>query len=113
MDTSPELLLEEALYFQTLIGVMRWMVELGSVNIAVKVSQLALFLVMLRRGHFINALHIMSCLRFKHNSLLALDPSYTCVNQDKFKCDEKWNAFYCDVKEAAPPMERRLLFVCL
>ena len=40
MNTSLELLLEEASCFQTFIGVMRWMVELGRVDIAVEGSQL-------------------------------------------------------------------------
>ncbi len=44
MDTTPVLDPDEASYFQTIIGVMRWMVELGRVDIAVKVLQLPLFL---------------------------------------------------------------------
>ena len=48
MDTSPELLPEEVSYYQTSIGVMRWMVELGRVDIAVEVSQLLSFLIMPR-----------------------------------------------------------------
>ena len=61
MDTSPEMSPEEASYFRTPIGVMRWMVELGRVDIAVEVSQLSLFLAMPRQGHFINV-YIISCL---------------------------------------------------
>ena len=35
MDVSRELNPDEASYFQTIIGVMRWMVELGRVDIGV------------------------------------------------------------------------------
>ena len=37
MDLSPLLLPDEASYFQNIIVVMRWMVELGRIDIAVKV----------------------------------------------------------------------------
>ena len=60
MDVSPLLLPDEAYYFQTIIGVMRWMVELGRIDIAVEVSQLSSFLAMPRQGHLVNAMYIMS-----------------------------------------------------
>ena len=76
MDVSPLLSPDEASYFQTIIGVMRWMVELGRIEIAVEVSQLSSFLAIPRQGHLVNALHIMSYLKIKHNYRLVLDPSY-------------------------------------
>ena len=56
-----------------------------------------------RRGHFENALHIMAYLKVKHNSMLALDPTYPHVNIDKFNTNVEWRAFYGDVEEAVPP----------
>jgi len=44
MDDSEECNPEEASYFQSLIGVMRWMVELGRVDIHTEVSILSSFL---------------------------------------------------------------------
>ena len=44
MDVSPLLSPDEESYFQTIIGVMRWMVELGRIDIAVEVSQISSFL---------------------------------------------------------------------
>ena len=85
MDVSPLLLPEEAFYFQTIIGVMRWMVELGRIYIAVKVSQLSSLLATPRQGHLVNALHIMYYLKIKHNSRLVLDPSYPGINMSEFK----------------------------
>ena len=63
IDISRMLTPDEASYFQTIIGVMRWMVELGRIDIATEVSQLSSFLAMPREGHLINALHIMSHLK--------------------------------------------------
>ena len=56
MDVSPFLLPDEAYYFQTIIGVMRWMVELGRIDIAVEVSQISSFLEMPRQGNLVNTL---------------------------------------------------------
>ena len=48
MDVSPLLSPDDASYFQTIIGVMRWIVELGRIDIAVEVLQLSSFLAMPR-----------------------------------------------------------------
>ena len=44
MDTSALLVTEQASYYQSIIGVLRWIVELGRVDIATDVSQLSSFL---------------------------------------------------------------------
>ena len=44
-------------FFQHLIGVMRWMVELGRVDIAVEVSLLSSYLAYPREGHLEAAIH--------------------------------------------------------
>ena len=102
MYVSPLLLPDEASYFQTIIGVMRWMVELGIIYIAVEVSELSYFLFMPRQEHMVNALHIMPYLKIKHNSRFVLDPSYPGVNMFEFKSNENWAPFYGDVQESKP-----------
>ena len=102
MDVSPFLLPDEASYFQTIIGVMRWIIDLGRIDIAVKVLQLSSFLAMPRQGHLVNALHIMSYLKIKHNSRLVLDPSYPGIDMSEFNSNDKWEPFYGGVQEAKP-----------
>jgi hypothetical protein len=46
-------------FFMHLIGVMRWMVELGRVDIATEVSMLSSYLALPREDHLETALHIM------------------------------------------------------
>ena len=75
MDVSTLLYPDEASYYQTIIGVTWWMVELGRIDIDVEVSQLSLFLVMPHKVHMLSALHIMSYLRIKHKYCLVLDLS--------------------------------------
>ena len=78
------------------------MVELGRIYIAIEVSQISYFLAMTRQGHLVNALHMMSYSKIKHNSMLVLDPSYPRIDMSKFKSNENWAPFYGDVQEATP-----------
>ena len=101
IDVSEPLNPEEASYYQTIIGVLRWMVELGRIDIATEVSMLSSHLAYPRDGHLEAAIHVMSYLKTKHNSRLVFDPSYPDINENDFKvCD--WKEFYGDVKEAIP-----------
>ena len=103
IDITPECEPEEASYYNSLIGMMRWMVELGRIDINTEVSQLSSYLAMPRMGHLEAAVHVMSYLKMKHNSRLVLDPTYAAINYDKFKGDEDWTQFYQDAQEPMPP----------
>ena len=41
IDTTPELNANDSAYYQSLIGILRWMVELGRVDICLEVSMLS------------------------------------------------------------------------
>jgi hypothetical protein len=75
-DVSESLDLKCLLFYQHLIGVMRWMVELGCIDIATEVLMLSSYLALPREGHLETALHIMGYLRKKHNSRLVFDPTH-------------------------------------
>ena len=51
IDVTPELGQEDAAYYYSLIGVLRWIVELGRVDIHVEGSMLSSHLVLPREGH--------------------------------------------------------------
>ena len=93
---------DEASYYETIIGVMRWMVELGRFDIDVEVLQLSFFLAMTLKVHMVSAFHIMSYLRIRHNYRLFLDPSYADINLSEFKSEDNCTAFYGYTKEAKP-----------
>ncbi len=63
-------------YFQSLIGMMHWMVELGRIDIATEVSLLLLHLALLHEGHLDAALHITAYLGLHYNSHLCMDQTY-------------------------------------
>ena len=68
MDISDPLDPECSSFYQHLIGVMRWMVELGRVDIATEISLLSSHLAYPRVGHLEVALHLMGYLKQKHNT---------------------------------------------
>ncbi len=70
LDKTPALDPDRALYFQSIIGVMRWMCKIGRINIATEVSLLSLHLAYPQEGHLDTALHVMGYLRLKYNSQL-------------------------------------------
>jgi hypothetical protein len=67
-DLSDVLDPECSSFYQHLIGVMRWMVEFGRIDIATEVSMLSSYLACPREGHLENALHVMRYLQLKHSS---------------------------------------------
>jgi hypothetical protein len=101
-DLSDILNPECSSFYQHLIGVVRWMVELGRIDIATEVSMLSSNLPCPREGHLENALHVMGYLRLKHNSRLIFDPTYPDIDQTAFPSFE-WMEFYGNVEEAIPP----------
>ena len=102
LDDSPELDPSLSSYYQSQIGILRWMVELGRVDMMTEVSMLASHLAMPREGHLEAIFHIYAYLKQKYNSRLAFDPTYPSIDMSDFKvCD--WKQFYGDVAEAMPP----------
>jgi hypothetical protein len=61
-DISDLLDLDCSSFYQHHIGEMRWMVELGRINIATEVSMLSSYLACPCKGHLENALHVMGYL---------------------------------------------------
>jgi hypothetical protein len=102
MDVSPELDAEQAAYYQSHIGILRWLCEIGRIDILVNVSMLASHMALPREGHLEAVYHIYSYLRNKHSARMSFDPTYPEIDMGAFKeCD--WKTFYGDVKEAIPP----------
>ena len=85
LDVSPELTPRDSTYYQSLIGILRWIVELGRVEICLEVSMMSSHLVMPRKGHLDQVLHIFAYLCKYHNTELVYDPSEVVVEYDVFE----------------------------
>jgi hypothetical protein len=75
LDLSDPLDPECSSFYQHLISVMRWIAELGHIDIVTEVSLLSSHLAYLCKGHLETALHIMSYLSHKLNTRLIFDPT--------------------------------------
>ena len=101
MDATPELVPEQASYFQSLIGVLRWAVELGRVDIIVETGKLSRYCVSPRVGHLEQVLHIFAYLKRFSSCSMVFNWHEPEVDESKFKvCD--WTSHYPDAKEAIP-----------
>jgi hypothetical protein len=85
LDVSPELNPTDAAYFQSTIGILvRWIVELGRIDICLEVSMLSSHLALPREGHLAQTFHIFSYLKKYHNTEMVFDPSDHVVDESMF-----------------------------
>jgi hypothetical protein len=75
LDTSRELCDEAANYYQNLIGVLRWVAELGRIEITTAVAMLSSFLAQPREGHLEQVLHVLAYLKKNSRSKMVFDDS--------------------------------------
>ena len=82
LDISPELSTEESSYYQSLIGVLRWIVELGRIDICLEVSMMSSHLALPREDHLEQVFQIFTYLMKYHNAELVYDPSDPVVKHE-------------------------------
>jgi hypothetical protein len=102
LDVSATLNPERANYYQSQLGILRWAVELGRIDIATEVSMLAAHNALPREGHLGAVFRIYSYLKTKPNARLIFDPAYADIDYSSFP-QQNWAEFYGDVTEAIPP----------
>lgn len=86
-------------YYHQQIGVLRWAVELGRIDICAEVSMMASYCAAPREGHMEALCHLYSYLNQHERSHLVFDPSYV---QHQTAPTPDWSDFYRDYKEAIP-----------
>jgi hypothetical protein len=102
MDQTPELNPERQNYYQGLIGVLRWICELGRLDILVPVSMLSRYLVAAREGHLEQLFHIFAYLKQYDTSTMVFDDTEPWFDERRFKTCE-WTEYYPDATESLPP----------
>jgi hypothetical protein len=103
LDVSPKLDPERANYYMSLIGILRWSVEIGRMDITCEVSMMSSHMALPREGHLTQLFHMFAYLKKKHNSRMVFDPRYPFVDESRFKADCDWKVMYGNAKEALPP----------
>ena len=102
IDITAELCPTMAAYFQSLVGILRWIVELGRVDITVETSLLASCMAMPRQGHLNQLYHIFAFVKSHHNSEMVLDPSEPTMNIEEFNNEDWDHTVYGNTKEDIP-----------
>jgi hypothetical protein len=105
LDVTPELKPLDAAYYQSVIGILRWIVELGRVDICLEVSMMSSHLALPREGHLTSVLQIFSYLKKYHNTEMVFDPSDPVVDEPNF-ARKDWTSSefgHIDGKEELPP----------
>ena len=101
IDASAELDQDGIGYYQSLIGVLRWIVEMGRMDICMEVSSLSSYIAMPREGHMQQVLHIFAYLKINHNARVVFDPSYPEIDNNMFERKD-WSSMYGTDKESVP-----------
>ena len=102
MDMSEECDAEGSSRYSQLIGVLRWAVELGRIDIYTEVSLLSQQLALPRVGHLEVVYHIFAYLSKHDKSRIVFDPTDPKpITPTAAKPD--WSSFYSDLEEELPP----------
>ena len=105
LDVSPELTPRDSIYYQSLIGILRWIVAFRRINICLEVLMMSSHLAMPRKGHLDQVFHIFTYLRKYHNTELVYVPSDPVVEHDVFEQRDLTSSEFGAVqgKEEIPP----------
>jgi hypothetical protein len=104
LDVTNELHDEMVSRFLQLIGILRWAVELGRLDIYLEVSQLSQHQALPRQGHLEAAYHIFAYLKKHENGArIVFDPKEPEIDIRAFNVNADWTDFYGHVAEEMPP----------
>jgi len=99
---SPALSQEMMTHFQTGLGILRWIVELGCLDILTEVLMLSAHNALPREGRLEAMYHIFSYLKGHKNSRIIFDPAYPTIDDRQFQTFD-WADFYPDACNKLPP----------
>ena len=84
-----------------MIGILRWAVEIGRVDILYEVAIMSTYTAMPRMGHLEQVLHIFGYLKSHKKFRLMFDCSNPQISPNRFKTYD-WEEFYRGAKEEIP-----------
>lgn len=102
LDSTPELDARRLNYYQGLIGVLRWICELGRVDILYSVSIMSSYLASPRKGHLDQVFHIFAYLKKYNRSSMVFNDIVPDFDDAMFN-DSDWAESYPDAREPIPP----------
>jgi hypothetical protein len=97
LDITPYLSDEEIQFYQSQISILRWMVELGRLDIHINVALLSSYLTAPRIGHLEAIYQIYGYLKAHDRSTMVFDDGYLNWCDSDFP-EYDWTDFYNDAK---------------
>lgn len=88
--------------YQSYISILRWIVELGRIDIHAHVATLSSYLAQPRAGHMEAVYTIFGYLKLHDRSTMVFDPAYLTWKESDFPTYD-WTEFYKDASEDLPP----------
>jgi hypothetical protein len=101
LDITPYLDDNDTNFFQSQVSILRWMVELGRLDIYVQVAMLSSYLSQPRQGHLEAIYYIYGYLKSHERSTMVFDSDYVNWKDEDFP-EYDWSDFYQHVKEEIP-----------
>jgi hypothetical protein len=102
LDISRELDTVEISEYLQLIGMLRWAVELGRIDIALETALMSQYSASPREGHLEAVYSIFAYLTLVPSGKIIFDPSTPMIDETCFAHDVDWKPFYGDVVEEMP-----------
>ena len=101
LDVMQELKADGLHRYQELVGVLKWAVKLGRVDILLQTAMMSTHLALPRKGHLEQLYHIFGYLKTSPKRKLFFNPQYPDVDERSFSVYD-WHNFYRDAGEAIP-----------
>jgi len=102
LDITPLLNDEETNFYQSQVSILRWMVELGRLDLYVYVAFLSSYLCQPRQGHLEAIYYLYGYLKAHDRSTMVFDSNYIDWKDEDFPSYD-WTDFYQVTKDELPP----------
>ena len=100
-DTLTEIKVEGVTQYQEMVGVLRWVVDLGRVDILLETALVSTCLDLPRRGHLEQIFHVFGYLKMNPKRKLCFDPQHLTLNDRQFALHDRYD-LYWNAKQAVP-----------
>jgi hypothetical protein len=101
LDVTPYLDNEETNFYQSQVSILRWMVELGRLDLYIYVALLSSYLCQPRQGHLEAIYYLFGYLKAHDHSTMVFDANYINWKEEDFP-KQDWVDFYHGVQEDVP-----------
>ena len=89
-DTLTEIKVEGVTQYQEMVGLLRWAVDLGRVDILLETALMYTYLALPHRGHLEQIFHVFGYFKANPNRKIFFDPQHPTMNEHLFPAHNWW-----------------------